>query len=454
MSPRVYPGILWWVARLAFASAFLPTQAVAQAGLSGNALGGQAEELGWKTTNSQFDSGFNSKSALGQLEELTGSKVERSSPAPAPVQPAAHKISRSVQMRNDFNQEIAGMLAEALIGSLFADNSAAEQAEAEAAAALAAAQAAAEAEAFRVQQELAKKARIRMAQHYRAEWDDRDAEVGSRLGGAFDVSGGTAFFGRPANPDADTVAAILGQDVGGGPPGPSDRSAASDPDSSVVDLRGSSMIVQPRSQVTTAGVGPTKASHPVRPPSPSGPAWVYDLSGPDESSSPGHTPSSLQGLVAYFGPWLGRWYWETLAQGTATATAWGIVKNVPGQKYYKALYDAHEKRVSLGEAMNEVVNDILEPTFSGITSGARVLGRGDTGGGEFAESYNDSIGHSFGTAKVKIYETIFGEHAGHVDAPDLGELEPVGIEGGVPVLSNVASAQSLHLRASLLKAGR
>jgi len=158
--------------------------------------------------------------------------------------------------------------------------------------------------------------------------------------------------------------------------------------------------------------------------------------------------------VAYFGPWLGKWYWETVALGTATATAWAVVKNVPGQQYFKAIYDANEKRTSLGEAMNDVVNDILEPTFSGITTGANVLGRGDTGGGEFADSYNDSIGHSFGKAKVKIWETIFGEHIGHVEAPDVGKMEFVGIEGGVPALSNVPSGQSLHLRASLLKTGR
>jgi len=115
----------------------------------------------------------------------------------------------------------------------------------QAAAEQAAAQAAAQAEAFRVHQEAVRVARIQRAQHYRAEWDARETEIGDRLGGAFDVTtSGTAFFGRPANPDADTVAAILGQDIGGAEQAPGEAPDASGSDPSVVDLRGSSGVVQ------------------------------------------------------------------------------------------------------------------------------------------------------------------------------------------------------------------
>jgi hypothetical protein len=223
---------------------FLPSAARAQAGLHWE--GPSADEIAAR--NSQFDKTFQSKSALGQLEEMTGTTVDRSSsqrttvtrvaPRPAPVTP-----------RLNFNQEVklqvAGALADALVGMLFSDNSAQQRAAAEAAAAQAAAQAAAEAEAFRVQQELARQARIRQAQHYRADWDSREGEITDRLGGAFDVTASTGFFGRPANPDADTVAAILGQGVGPSEKAPGEAPDVSESDPSVVDLRGSSLVVQP-----------------------------------------------------------------------------------------------------------------------------------------------------------------------------------------------------------------
>jgi hypothetical protein len=254
MPPRNHPaGLL--VVTIVLAITLLPAAALAQAGLSGDPFGGQeAERLG---RNSQFDKTFQSKSALGQLEELTGTKVDRSSSQRNTVSrlaPQSRSVTPRFNANQAFQQEMAGQLAGALVGALFADifsdNSAQQRAAAEAAAAQAAAQAAAEAEAFRVQQELARQARIRRAQHYRAEWDAREGEITDRLGGAFDVTAGTAFFGRPANPDADAVAAILGQDVGGATQASGEVPDASASDPSVVDLRGSSGVVQMLQQPT------------------------------------------------------------------------------------------------------------------------------------------------------------------------------------------------------------
>lgn len=235
-----------WIPAMVLAVTLLPASVHAQAGLSGDPFGGQeAERLG---RSSQFDKGFQSKSALGQLEELTGTKVSRPS-SQRTVVPRAAAQSRSVTPRFDanqmFKQELAGAVVGALFANLFSDDSAQQRAAAEAAAAQAAAQAAAEAEAFRVQQELARQARIRQAQHYRADWDSREAGITDRLGGAFDVAAGTSFFGRPANPDADAVAAILGQDIGGATQASGEVPDAFASDPSVVDLRGSSLVVQP-----------------------------------------------------------------------------------------------------------------------------------------------------------------------------------------------------------------
>lgn len=251
MTPRNHPTAPL-VLTIALAVTLLPAAARAQAGLSGDPFGGQEAER-----SSQFDKTFQSKSALSQLEQLTGGHVDRPSSqrnTVSRVVPQARSVTPRFDANQAFRQEMTGALAGALVGALFADllsdNSAQERAAAEAAAAQRAAQAAAEAEAFRVQQELARQARIRQAQRYRAEWDARETEVTDRLGGAFDVTPATSFFGRPANPDADVVAKILSQDIGsatqasGGVP----DAFASDP--SVVDLRGSSLVVQPFDQPT------------------------------------------------------------------------------------------------------------------------------------------------------------------------------------------------------------
>jgi len=136
---------------LAVVSSFtiLPASVFAQAGLSGDPFSGQTEERLQK-----FDNGkLQSQSALGQLEELAGATVDRSSSSQETVTRVAPR-PKPVQPRFDTNQmikqQVAGALADALIGALFSDNSAQEEVAAEAAA-QAAAEAAAQAGAFRVQ---------------------------------------------------------------------------------------------------------------------------------------------------------------------------------------------------------------------------------------------------------------------------------------------------------------
>jgi len=319
---------------IVLAVALQPAVACAQIGITGDSLSGQAAEREGK--NSQFDKNFKSKSALGQLEELTGATVDRSSsknsnhntvtrPAPKP-KPAQPRYDPNRETRD----QIARTAAELLIGALFADNSAQEKANAEAAAARAAAEAEAQAEAFRVQQELIRWARIQRAQTYRAEWDSREGEITGRLDGAFNVGTGTAFFGRLDNSDADTVAAILGQDPGSTKPTSDDDApaVANSPDlpdsaPSVVDLRGSSLVVQlPHQPVPVAlhGRGRTIA----RPAKqvPSIPGWSGDWADTEEEVSAEQpvreTPSVKNGT--FFSNWFG----DTLID-TATATALGLI---------------------------------------------------------------------------------------------------------------------------------
>jgi hypothetical protein len=68
---------LWQFCVVWAALPLLPATVLGQAGLTGNALGGQEVDL--RGQNSPWDKGLQSRSALGQLEELSGGKVNRSS---------------------------------------------------------------------------------------------------------------------------------------------------------------------------------------------------------------------------------------------------------------------------------------------------------------------------------------------------------------------------------------
>jgi hypothetical protein len=423
--------------------ALLPVAALAQAGLSGDAMSGQtAERLG---RNSQFDNGtLRSQSALGQLEEMTGATVDRSSSHTT----YSHRVvaPRQSAPRIDTNrmlqQQMAGALAGALVGALFSnlfdDNSAQQRAQAEAEAR---ARAEAEAEAFRVQQELARQARIRQAQRYRAEWDAREHEITDQLGGAFDVAvhPGTAFFGRPANPDADAVAAILGQDVGG------DATAAPDvPDSDpdVVDLRDSSLVVTPLRPATPLGPGAT---------APHTPRWAYDWPA-TEAPPPLRPPSQLQGLLAHFGPWLGDWY-EGVATDAVKETLWSFAEHVPGQDWMKAVYDFNSQRQDLTDEMSESYDPLLELDTSGALNAARSLGSPYSSGAGLADAQFEELQQRGGKVAVDAWSMAFKQFTGHFGGINLREIAP-GSDGGSSFPSGeVPNAYALHWRLSALGQG-
>lgn len=445
MPPRMHTtGLL--VLAIVSALTLLPASALAQAGLTGDPFSGQAAQR-----NSKYDQGFQSKSALGQLEELTGTTVDRSSSNRSTVTRVAPQ-SRAAQPRYNPNQEIAGALAGALFSNLFdfSDDSAQQRAAAE----QAAAQAAAQAEAFRVHQEAVRVARIQRAQHYRAEWDAREAEIGDRLGGAFDVTtSGTAFFGRPANPDADTVAAILGQDVSDAELAPGEAPDVSTSDASVVDLRGSSLVVQllrPPVPAARLGRGTMPARSTTRAPATS--RWTHDLSEPAEPPPPPSSLNQLNELIAYFGPALGKYYWETVIQGTAKATLWGRVKNVRGMKSLSALAGFSEQWKDGTEELGGAYTESLESTFGFATDAAYVLGNGNpnSNGDEFIASTSGSLDYQVRKLKVKISEMLFTGFTDHSEQIDAYELEtPVG-EGNVVPLNDVPDHPDAYRLRSIL----
>lgn len=441
----------FWVGAVALAVASAPVTAWAQAGLSGNALGGQKEER--YARDSYFDNRkLNTTSALGQLEQMAGAKVDRSN-TNSNTRAQAYQPARKVAPRFNMNQEIKGAMAEALVGALFSslfnDNSAAQaKAKAEAAAAEAA-QAAAEAEAFRVQQELARQARIIQARQYRADWESREAEMSDRLGGVFEVRSGTSYFGIRSNPDADDVAAILGISTAGGPDqgsaGVVDEVSSPEPvDDGAVDLRGSSLVVQP---LREGGIVPRRFSSGGAPL----PRWSYEMREVPRAARIPRTKSDLEGLAGYFGPWLGKWYGENFAEGTIKATLWGKVKKIRGVEYAKGVYEFNEQRESLTEDVSGMYGEQMDETFGSARTAAYLLGNPTADGAEFANSY--SIERQSKRITLKTAELAFGQFTSKFEAPDLEEMSSPTGDGFIEPVSGSRNTRSRHLRLSRLGLG-
>jgi hypothetical protein len=349
--------------------------------------------------------------------------------------------------------EVTEMVADALVRAIFSDNSAKEKAAAEAAAAQAA-QAAAQAEVFRVQQELAKKARIQMAQHNRDVWDARETESSILLGGAFAVTTGTAFFGRPANPDADTVAAILGQDIGGAEQAPGDAPDVSDADSEVVDLRGSSLVVPLLRQPMPAATS-TSASTIIRGGSHL-PRWVYDSGEPDEDISTVRPKREVPSMknAEFFNDW----YASSLIN-TATETLFGLIPeyysrlpNLPLRGLVKTIWGFKEDYESIGNPLKKKALEIVNVIGSGSQQVVTTMGNPYGGSPEAGSSYFQSVG-SIGeeTQTEAKYKALEIASTKVFPSPDMNDVVgPRVPEVEIRPFSQYQNSVMLNLRASEL----
>jgi hypothetical protein len=256
-----------------------------------------------------------------------------------------------------------------------------------------------------VQQELARQARIRQAQHYRAEWDSRETEITNQLGGAFDVgaSTGTAFFGRPANPDANTVAAILGQDVGAAEPAPGEAPDVSDSDASVVDLRGSSGVVPLPGQPTPV-VTPVSVVQPLRsalaiPASlgasaPSTPAalWgAYELADVSEAAPAASSSFSIDDFRAQMRAKL-----DAKLRGEIKDKAidlfWDLTKNIRGQTTAKNLVELNGTRQEITDEITESNEELLSgPIFGRATDFVSAMGNPNRSGAELVAGQDEEL---------------------------------------------------------------
>lgn len=152
---------------------------------------------------SKFDSGNKGTSALGQLEDVAGQQVDRSSPGVSTIdtykkkitlpqkQVAKPKVNQSAAM----NAMVTGIVMGSLLEAVFSDDSQ-QRAYEEAARAMA------EAEQKRLAEEQ-RRQRLISAEKLRSFWDGRDREMAASLDDVFNVPGqgqGTAFFGTQSNP--------------------------------------------------------------------------------------------------------------------------------------------------------------------------------------------------------------------------------------------------------------
>lgn len=152
-------------------------------------------------TGADWGSGTGGSSALGQLESITGQKVDRSSgssslPSRPPVYAAPSRAAAAKVRANAAAMD--AMAARVMVFSILQAMEAQENA---------AARAAAEAERQRqIEAERQRQLRLQAAARQRAEWERQDAQEGGDLGGIFSNTGGTAFFGTPGVVDP----AVLG----------------------------------------------------------------------------------------------------------------------------------------------------------------------------------------------------------------------------------------------------
>jgi len=171
---------------------------------------------------SKFDSGNTGTSALGQLEDIAGQKVDQS-PGVSTIdtykktiilpQKAVAKPKPKVNPSASVEAMVTGMVVGSLLQAVFSDNS--QQAAAEAAA-----RAAAEAERQRLleQQRLA---RLQSAGRLRNSWDQRDTDISDSLEDALSFPGqgqGTNFFSAPVASGAPSGGAPVDLSASNGKP--------------------------------------------------------------------------------------------------------------------------------------------------------------------------------------------------------------------------------------------
>lgn len=391
-----------------------PSRAVAQAGLSGNALGGQMEEM--RSNASSWDKGLQSRSALGQLEEMTGAQVDRSQSS---YQSAAPKARSTLSSKQSFNRAmnaaVADAVADVLLAAIFSDNSAAKakaQAQAEAEA-QAAAQAAA-AEAARVA-EAARQARIKLANDLRSAWDAQDQAMAGNLSGAFDVATGTAFFGQPNAAEGDDVALLLSQVD---PP-------HDDNDPAIVRLPDTPHL----------GVDPTVLGEPVdRGGYASGLSSGFTFAG-TESPEPdaGFQMPELKPRTAIEEAALhaAGWYAQTMTDAVTDALknlAYGRwlakLDNLPGMETAKAFLEFQEKYEELSDPLRTQVDKIQNLLATGSQDAARILGSRSATDGGYADRYFAAVEDLGGETAREARGLAFGEVAGRtVDSPEFGPAD-------------------------------
>lgn len=432
-----------WLPLVVWALVLVPAQrTAAQAGLSGNALGGQMEEM--RAAASSWDQGLKSRSALGQLEEMTGTKVDRSSTA---NQSRASTSRSSLSSKQSFNRAMNAAMADALsdvlISALFSDNGAAKaqaEAKARAEAEAQAAAAAAAAQAARVAEE-ARQARIKMAGDLRSFRDAQDRTMEGNLSGAFDVTvtTGTSFFAEPANPDADAVARLLS--AVGAPEGAEDQATGHLPDNPHLAVD-PVVFGQPfgGAGLTPGTIDPDLLSNPA--------AFEADAGFRMPELMP-RTAAEEAALHA------AGWYADTM-QNAVKDSLWSLafgrwlakLNSLPGMETAKAFLEFREKFEELSDPMRTKIGQFQTLLATGSQDAARILGSSRVSDGGYSDRYLAAVEELGGETAREARGLAFGEVAGRtVRGPEFG---PGGDEDAefsfIRPLNGITRGRYGHLR--------
>ena len=348
---------------------------------------------------SQFNNGtLRSKSALGQLEEITGQKVQRSAPTrgmdtetertprpqPAPQPKPQYGVHQAFTdaLKNGLADEISSRIADGILHGGDAEKQRA-------------AQAATQAAAYQAQQEAIRQGRIITAQHYRADWDAREKESGQRLAGVFDT-GGTAFFGQP-NADAKAIAAILG-DTG------TEASPASDPEIVVPDTAIVQLLQKPTAIKLNSPAPPPLARAPLSKVPPSTPRQEIEGNAVDQELTRKENVEVAKAIarkfldlhMEYAEDKVKEHAWELLGEGTVVQ----VVKEV---------HDWEEHRVTLTEKIGGIYTDFITKFTHYCDSAARVSASPRSSGLAPAEAQGEEVAKNAAQMQDKFNETALGE---------------------------------------------
>jgi hypothetical protein len=356
-----------------------------------------------------WDSGFKSSSAIGQLQELTGQRISvpRSSGG---LRPSGGGMANNA-MSSATNTLANAVFTELLNLAFSSDNG---QSQAMAAEMRRRAEWERQIEAERRQEQL--RARFEAATRSRADWDRRDAEITSALDGVFEVRRSTDFFGIQSNADPALVRAVLTE--------PLDQPPANGPvgldDPSIVDLRGSGAVPSFLRAPETFEPSPRArlAEPPAQPARPMRERIVAEY-------ERRLAEVEFKNEYAREGAGWAVEFWRDQMKDLAEAGGVQFFEKLPGLSKFDRVWSIYGKLEGYDAAARpwkERVEQYLNTWFYNTQGAAAALGSRSGAEAEWLERADRQLGEEAEAFKALARDTMRGEITGNVFKPDYSSL--------------------------------